>query len=111
MNEEVSQMALVRPEDLSAAEKRERLIQLVIDSVASPHSRRAYRSGLEQFFRWWQETAAQEPFGRALVQSYRSHLEVRGCAPATINRQLAPIRKRRHSQVCYRQRWRAKSSA
>lgn len=53
MSEELSQTALVRPEDLSAAEKRERLIQLVVESVASPHSRRAYRSGLEQFFRWW----------------------------------------------------------
>jgi site-specific recombinase XerD len=93
MSEEVSPTALVRPEDLSAVEKRQRLIQLVIDSVSSPHSRRAYRSGLEQFFRWWQETANPEPFGRALVQSYRSHLEARGCAPATINRHLAPLRK------------------
>jgi integrase/recombinase XerD len=66
---------------------------LVVESVASPHSRRTYRSGLEQFFAWWQETADQEPFGRALVQRYRSHLETRGCAQATINRQLAPVRK------------------
>jgi hypothetical protein len=33
MSEEVSPTALVRPEDLSAVEKRQRLIQLVIDSV------------------------------------------------------------------------------
>ena len=67
MNEAGNPAALVRPEDLAAAEKRERLIQVVIDSVSSPPSRRAYRSGLEQFLRWWQETVDHEPFGRTLV--------------------------------------------
>ena len=68
MREENSAGILARTSDLSSEEKRQRLIQLVVDSVSSPHSRRAYRSGLEQFFRWWQETAAQESFGQALVQ-------------------------------------------
>ena len=84
---------IARVGDLSSEEKRQRLIQLVVDSVASPHSRRAYRTGLAQFFAWWQATEGSEPFGRTLVQQYRSHLETRGCAPATINRQLAPVRK------------------
>jgi len=82
MSGETSLSAITRRPDLSSEEKRQRLIELVVDSVASPHSRRAYRSGLEQFFRWWQESAHQEPFGRTLVQRFRLHLESRGCAPA-----------------------------
>lgn len=80
-------------ESLSAADKRSQLVQLVLDSVTSPHSKRAYRTGLEQFFSWWAATAPTESFGRPLVQRHRSYLEEQGKAPATINRALAPIRK------------------
>ena len=68
----MSEIAVVGPEggELSDLEKRERLIQLVVDSVASEHSKRAYRTGLEQFFAWWQQDAAGLPFSRALVQRY-----------------------------------------
>ncbi len=79
--------------DFSADDKRMQLLQLVLDSVTSPHSKRAYRTGLTQFFAWWAATEAPEPFGRPLVQRYRSFLEENGKAPATINRALAPIRK------------------
>ena len=56
----MSEVTVVGPEggELSDLEKRERLIQLVVDSVASEHSKRAYRTGLERFFAWWQQDAA-----------------------------------------------------
>ena len=81
------------PASFSAEDKRAHLVQLVLDSVTSPHSKRAYRTGLTQFFSWWAATAPAEPFARPLVQRYRSHLEEQGKAPATINRALTPIRK------------------
>ena len=84
---------LPAPAVFSAEDKRSHLVQLVLDSVTSPHSKRAYRTGLEQFFVWWAATALAEPFGRPLVQRYRSYLEEQRKAPATINRALAPIRK------------------
>ena len=35
------------------SELRERLARLVTDSVASPHSKRAYAYALGEFFAWW----------------------------------------------------------
>jgi hypothetical protein len=41
-----------------------------------------------------QQTAGQGgPFGKALVQRYRSWLEEKGLAPSSINVQLAALRK------------------
>ena len=66
--------ALPAHASFSAADKRSHLVQLVLDSVTSPHSKRTYRTGLEQFFSWWAATAPAESFGLPLVQRYRSHL-------------------------------------
>lgn len=68
------------------------LRQVVLDSVASPHSRRAYGKALDDFFAWY----AAEPrgtFSKALLQSYRSRLEAQRLAPSTINVRLAALRK------------------
>jgi integrase len=68
------------------------LRRLVIDSVASPHSRRAYGKALDDFLAWY----AAEPrgaFSKALLQAYRSRLEAQGLAPSTINVRLAALRK------------------
>lgn len=65
---------------------------LVLDSVASPHSRRAYGKALDDFLAWY----AAEPrgaFSKALLQAYRSRLEAQGLAPSTINVRLAALRK------------------
>ncbi len=93
--ESTSENTAVLPSEavLSSADKRSHLVQLVLDSVTSPHSRRAYRTGLDQFFTWWTATAPTEAFGRPLIQRYRASLEEHKRAPATINRSLAPIRK------------------
>ncbi|MBN1608245.1 MAG: tyrosine-type recombinase/integrase [Polyangiaceae bacterium] len=67
----------------------ERLIALVLDSVTSPESRRAYGRGLREFLAW----LPPRPFTRAAVQEYRAFLESRSLSPSTINLRLAPIRK------------------
>lgn len=65
---------------------------LVLDSVASPHSKRAYSTALDGFFEWY--GAAPRPgFTKAVIQAHKSHLESRGLAPASINVRLAAIRK------------------
>ena len=68
--------------------------RLVLDSLGSPHSKRAYARALDDFARW----ARSEGFGggdfsKAVVQRYRSRLENLGVAPASINVALAALRK------------------
>jgi integrase/recombinase XerD len=55
----------------------ETLIQLVMHGVSSSHTRRAYRTGLLEFFAWMKQTQATPRFTKALVQEYRAHLEAR----------------------------------
>ena len=69
------------------------LVDLVLDSLPSPHSRRAYHRALEEFFSWYPSNASGEGFTRAVVQRYRSHLEERSLSAASINLHLAALRK------------------
>jgi site-specific recombinase XerD len=66
---------------------------LVIDSVPSPHSKRAYSRALEHFARWAKEEGQGTAFGKALLQRYRTFLEEKGLSPSSINVQLAALRK------------------
>jgi site-specific recombinase XerD len=69
-----------------------RLKSLVLDSLRSAHSRRAYGSALEEFQQWC--AAHDSPgFHKATVQRYRAALEGRGLAPSSINIRLSAIRK------------------
>jgi len=89
MSPEASRTALVR------AEKDEvwtRIKSLVLDSVTSPHSKRAYEQALDAFERWCAETCAAG-FTKATVQAYRSALEATGLAASSINVRLSAIRK------------------
>ncbi len=69
-----------------------RIRALVVDAVASPHSRRAYGQALDHFFAWL-SSRQQSAFSRALVQEYRAALIASGLAASTINLRLAAIRK------------------
>jgi integrase/recombinase XerD len=91
----MSELAIAPREgrELTGAEKRGELIQIVVDSVASEHSKRAYRTGLESFFEWWGRQAPESVFSRALVQRYRSYLQAQAKSASTINQRLAPVRK------------------
>lgn len=71
-------------------EVRVRLTRLVTDSVASPHSKRAYAKAVGEFFEW---VRGKGSFSKALVTGYKSRLEELGLAPATINLRLAAVRK------------------
>jgi integrase len=71
---------------------RDRLKALVLDSVTSPNSRRAYAKALDDFLEW-QPSACPGPFSKAMVQQYRARLEAAGLSPATINVRLSAIRK------------------
>ncbi len=79
--------------DLAPAAIPGPLVDLVLDSLPSPHSRRAYGRALEEFFAWYPSNASGEGFTRATLQRYRSHLEQRSLSPASINLQLAALRK------------------
>ena len=58
------------------------LVDLVLDGLASPHSRRAYGRVLKEFFYWYPSNASGEGFARAVLGRYRSHLIERGLSTA-----------------------------
>ena len=68
-----------------------RLTALVLDSVTSAHSRRAYRTGLERFWAWVLGTRLH--FTKATVAAYRADLLTQGLSSATVNLRLAPVRR------------------
>ena len=70
----------------------ERLQSLVLDSVTSVHSKRAYAKALEDFRLWAVRTGAGG-FSRAMVQAYRASLEAAGLAASTINVRMSALRK------------------
>ena len=69
-----------------------RLKKLVLDSVTSPHSKRAYEQALDAFARWCAETRA-DGFTKATVQAYRTALEAAGLAASSINVRLSALKK------------------
>jgi site-specific recombinase XerD len=69
-----------------------RVRALVVDSVSSAHSRRAYTSALDDFRRW-SERSERRTFTRETVQQYRVHLESRGMSASAVNVHLTVIRK------------------
>jgi integrase len=70
----------------------EALTRLVLDSVSSPASKRAYGSALRDFLEWYR-SEPRPPFSKAVVLAHKAHLEARGLAPASINIRLSAIRK------------------
>jgi site-specific recombinase XerD len=65
---------------------------LVLDSLSSPVSRKLYQHAMKDYFAWW-EQEGRPAFARATVQRYRTALEARGLAPASINLRLSALRK------------------
>lgn len=85
----MSENALVLSK-LSAAEAA--AVALVLDGLASAHSRRAYERALVDFFRW-QRGAGRPPLSKAVVQRYAAGLREAGMAASSINQRLSAIRK------------------
>ena len=76
----------------SAASGLARIRGLVLDSVASMHSRRAYAKALDDFLAWY-AAEPRGPFSKAILQQYRGVLDRQGRAASTINVRMAAIRK------------------
>src|SRR5712692_184781 len=72
--------------------KWKRLKRLALDSLPSPHSRRAYETALDHFLGWY-HAEARPPISKALVNIYRVELEAAGLSGSTINQRLSAIRK------------------
>jgi site-specific recombinase XerD len=70
----------------------ERIKALVLDSLPSPESKRAYRHSLDDFFRWC-EVEGIGAFTKAAVNAYRAGLEGRKLSSSSINLRLSAIRK------------------
>jgi integrase len=85
-----SAVAVVPP--IKEEEGLARLRGLVLDSVLSPHSRRAYARALDDFLGWYLQFS-RSPLSKAVVQEYRAELDLSGLAASTINVRLAAIKK------------------
>ena len=68
------------------------MLALVTDSVRSPHSKRAYRAAVAGFLLWCQASGVAA-FSKAAVQRYRASLEARHLSAASIQVQLAALRR------------------
>jgi len=70
-----------------------RLKALVLDSVNSPESKRAYDRAITDFLKWYSAADPGTGFTRATVQAYRAHLVEQARAPSTINVRMSAIRQ------------------
>lgn len=68
------------------------VIKMVLDSVTSEHSKRAYHRALTQFVTWHKE-AGQPALTKATVQAYIANLRAQGTGAASINQALSALRK------------------
>ena len=75
---------------LTAAEAA--AIGMVLDSLPSEHSRRAYERALVDFF-LWHRGAGRPQLSKAVVQRYAAELREAGMAPSSVNQRLSAIRK------------------
>jgi site-specific recombinase XerD len=69
-----------------------RLKALVLDSVNSPESKRAYDRAITDFLKWCSTTPGTG-FNKATVQAYRAHLSALGLAASTVNVRMSAIRR------------------
>lgn len=66
---------------------------LVLNSVTSVHSRRAYDKALTDFLTWCATQSAADGFSKATVQRYARLLDEQGLSPSTINVRLTAVRR------------------
>jgi len=65
---------------------------LVLNSLSSRHSRRAYEAALDEFALWLY-SQDKRPFDKSAVLQYRSDLEMSGLQPSSVNVRLSAIRR------------------
>ena len=67
------------------------LKRLVLDSVASPHSKAQYATSLSQFYSWFRKDW-KGPLVKGCVNAYKAYLLNAHLAPSTINCKIAAIK-------------------
>ncbi len=77
---------------ITRIESTDPIIQVVLDSVDSEHTRRAYERALKDFFEWYNE-AGRPTLNKATVQRYAAELKEQGVGASSINQRLSAIRK------------------
>ena len=77
----------------AAPEFSERLKSLVLDTVTSPESKRAYSRAVDGFLGWFKSEKPSSGFSKATVQAYRASLIESGLSPASINIRMTAIRR------------------
>lgn len=75
-----------------AADNLAAIIDLVVDGVTSPHSKRAYRRQIESFLEWY-DGLGRPGFTKGTVNKYRAALLEAGQSAASVNLALSAIRK------------------
>jgi site-specific recombinase XerD len=75
-----------------AAEDWTAIVDLVVDGVTSPHSKRAYRRQIEGFLQWY-DGLGRPGFTKGTVNKYRAALLEAGQSAASVNLALSAIRK------------------
>jgi integrase len=83
----VPQAAAPDPEAGALTQAQALLRKMVLDTLASPHSRRNYAKALDELFRF----AAGRPLSRALLMEWRASMET--LAPSTVNVRLSAVRR------------------
>jgi integrase len=74
-------------EPLALTPVQARLRKMVLDAVASPHSKRNYARALDDLFQF----CASRPLSRSLLMEWRAGMEA--LSPSTINVRLSAVRK------------------
>lgn len=69
------------------------LKNLILNNLASRHSRRAYGSALDEFAAWLISHVAHRRFERTAVLEYRAELIARGLSSASVNLRLSAVRR------------------
>ena len=69
-----------------------RAIEMVLDTLPSEHSRRAYERALFDFFHW-HRGAGRPQLNKAVVQRYAAELREAGMSSSSVNQRLSAIRK------------------
>ena len=77
----------------SAPDFAQRLKSLVVDSVHSRESKRAYSRAVDEFLKWFAANQPAAGFSKATVQAYRAQLVESGLAPSTVNLRMTAIRR------------------
>jgi integrase len=86
-------IAVIEPAQYSERKSLQDAVQsLVLDGLSSPHTRRAYEQALDEFLIWLCADTAR-PFTKAAVQRYRTELQAKGLASASVNVRISAIRR------------------